>query len=131
MLALNDNSNRLLNTINNNRLTALHTAVYRERAYKRHSKSVKESVRALYTLQLLMERHQAKNIRDNEKLMKYFIENEWLIKSQMIDDLELIAPNRLRWTTRVTNFEESSHYLQQAMQLGFLKRIKIIQNIKL
>jgi len=144
LLSLDGSTNHLLNAINNKGSTALHEAANRRRyepreiAVGRSFKSCEVADRTLDIVKLLLEQHQAKivkdndgstpltiaGIRENEELVKYFIENEkqsWYTTSQVIDEFELIGSHYLERyiRSRSNNFEKLYHYLLRAMQLRY------------
>ncbi|CAF3625257.1 unnamed protein product [Rotaria sp. Silwood1] len=130
LLKLDDNSNHLLNAVNNKGSTALHAATVSGQ---------------LNVVKLLLEQHHAKIVKDddgytpltiaginNQKaLMNYFIKNKTQFSytiSEIIDELELIGSYHMI-NCYQSDFESAYHYLLWAMQLRYNDpKVPILKN---
>ncbi|CAF1155614.1 unnamed protein product [Rotaria sp. Silwood1] len=130
LLKLDDNSNHLLNAVNNKGSTALHAATVSGQ---------------LNVVKLLLEQHHAKIVKDddgytpltiaginNQKaLMNYFIKNKTQFSytiSEIIDELEIIGSYHMI-NCYQSDFESAYHYLLWAMQLRYNDpKIPILKN---
>ncbi|CAF1219356.1 unnamed protein product [Adineta steineri] len=142
LLSLENSNDQFLNATNNEGSTALHEAACGRTYFvftAEYSRSLEPAGyvdRTLDIVRLLLEKHQAKIVKDNdgytpltkagikdqEELIKYFIDNEnnsWYTLSQVIDELELIGSYHMIWSYGAWSPEKSYHYFLWAMKLRY------------